>query len=922
MIRLLIAHLHLLLLFGSPIGLAKSAVEEGLFNKLLAPGPLLEGHKDLEHGDCLKCHEATKGVPNHTCLNCHKEIRQSVNEKDSFHGKHKETCIKCHSDHKGRKYDSVIVNKKSFNHHSTGFELKGAHGSISCESCHTAKRNGKAIRPHDTRYFGLKNDTCIGCHKKDEPHRYPPPLDKRECSVCHSEKTWKNATFDHKKLTGYPLNGSHNKLECKDCHKTLPNKSIQYKFPELKSQGCKTCHADYHGFLEEKSHKIGALARCQACHSETSWKAPIAFNHQTQTAYPLTGEHKKVACFECHTTQSGSKESKGPNVARIYDFPTLESKTCETCHKSPHPNDPKSLFRTKPCASCHTTEDWKKGLFNGKGFDHGTTRFPLTGDHARLSCNQCHLKDGKEVYKFPHAEKKFCVTCHATPHKGQFEAKFVEKSCASCHTTSDFKNRLKFDHNETSFKLTGNHLRIENQCLKCHIPTKKMLSTKPPKPAGKFIFAGESKGYCTECHSNVHKGQFSNRVNTSDCRTCHTTKTFTDFLEFDHKKTRFPLTGAHTKVDNCVDCHIKTAKMLPTKPPKPAGRFVFQGVENGFCSNCHKNVHAKQFSAEFSKRPCKECHGTQTFTKRLAFNHGETSFKITGAHEKIENSCVKCHIKTSNFLPTDPPVPAGQYQFDHKSTGYCESCHKSEHKGQFRDKFSSQPCVKCHTQMTFQKRTAFDHNKTNFDLHGKHIGVACKECHTPTEKKFKTPPYHKKGQYIFESLASKECALCHKDVHNGKYGKKCTACHSEEGWARGSQFHSDLQLSGVHLLLQCADCHKEQRELSGVGQDCKTCHIKDDIHHGTQSDCGSCHSQHFWSVTKFSHSLTDFPLRGVHRLLHCNDCHGGGVYEGKSAECISCHQDSASKVAFPNHNLPGFETCSDCHNQFMFKGVK
>ncbi len=922
MTRYIILGLSLVLLMWSQAGLPKGGVEEGIFNKLLAPGPLMEGHKDLEHGDCLKCHEATKGVPKDNCLLCHKEINQSVKEQNSFHGKHKETCIKCHSDHKGRKHDTTNVNKKEFNHGATSFILKGAHANLNCEKCHTAKRTGKPIRPNDIRYFGMKNDTCIGCHKKDDPHRYPPPLDKKECNLCHNESSWKKATFDHKALTGYGLNGSHSRLECKDCHKPQANKTIQYKFPELKTQGCKTCHADYHGFREEKSSKMGALGKCLACHTETNWKHPISFSHQTQTDYPLTGEHKKVSCFECHITKSGSKESKATNVARVYEFPTLQSKTCETCHKSPHPNDPKSVFRTKPCSSCHSTEGWKRGGFGGSGFDHSATRFPLTGDHATLKCNQCHLKNGKDIYKFPNAEKQFCITCHATPHKGQFQPKYVDQSCASCHSTMDFKKLLKFDHNTTTFKLTGSHLKIENQCQKCHIPTKKLLNAKPPRPAGKFMFAGESKGYCAECHTNVHKGQFSSRVNTSDCRTCHTTKAFTDLLAFDHKKTRFPLTGAHAKVGECSQCHTKTNKMLATKPPKPAGRFVFPDAENGFCSNCHKNVHVKQFSAEFSRRPCRECHVTQSFTKRLPFNHEETSFKITGAHEKIQNTCVKCHIKTQNFLATEPPVPAGLYRFAHKSTGYCEACHKSEHHDQFREKFSSQPCKKCHTQTTFQKRYAFDHSKTNFELHGKHIGVACKECHKPTDKKFKTPPYHKKGQFIFESLGSKECALCHKDVHNGKYGKKCTNCHTEEGWGQGSQFHSDLQLSGVHLLLQCSDCHKNQRELSGVGQDCKTCHIKDDIHRGTQGECMSCHTQHFWSVTKFSHSLTDFPLRGIHRLLPCNDCHAGGVYEGKSGDCISCHQDNASRVTFPNHSLPGFEVCSDCHNQFMFKGAK
>jgi hypothetical protein len=63
-------------------------------------------------------------------------------------------------------------------------------------------------------------------------------------------------------------------------------------------------------------------------------------------------------------------------------------------------------------------------------------------------------------------------------------------------------------------------------------------------------------------------------------------------------------------------------------------------------------------------------------------------------------------------------------------------------------------------------------------------------------------------------------------------------------------------------------------------------------------------------------------LRGAHRLLPCDSCHVGGVYQGKSPECASCHRDAADQVVMPNHKLPGFEQCADCHNEFMFRGAR
>src|SRR4051812_12799246 len=49
----------------------KGEASEGLLNKLLAPGQLIEGHKNLEHSRCLDCHEPRKGVPDSKCLKCH-----------------------------------------------------------------------------------------------------------------------------------------------------------------------------------------------------------------------------------------------------------------------------------------------------------------------------------------------------------------------------------------------------------------------------------------------------------------------------------------------------------------------------------------------------------------------------------------------------------------------------------------------------------------------------------------------------------------------------------------------------------------------------------------------------------------------------------------------------------------------------------
>jgi hypothetical protein len=69
----------------------------------------------------------------------------------------------------------------------------------------------------------------------------------------------------------------------------------------------------------------------------------VAFNHDTQTAYPLTGKHKQVDCESCHRTP----------VKGEIDISTR----CITCHAADDKH--RGSFGTS-CERCHTTEDFSK----------------------------------------------------------------------------------------------------------------------------------------------------------------------------------------------------------------------------------------------------------------------------------------------------------------------------------------------------------------------------------------------------------------------------------------------------------------------------------------------------------------------------------------------------------------------------------
>jgi hypothetical protein len=234
--------------------------------------------------------------------------------------------------------------------------------------------------------------TCIACHAKDDVHR---GNNGRNCAMCHSPVSWSRVSFNHDKSTRFPLRGAHRRVPCAACH-TRP---VAVFKPPMTCAGC-------HG--RQDPHR-GELGRdCAACHGNDRWRPVPLFSHD-RTRFPLTGAHARVACTSCH-------RDKRFQAAGM---------TCSSCHfDTVH----RGRFGTPAnCASCHSTATWR-----GARFDHNRTRFPLTGRHARLTCNACHIANARSM-RLP----TNCVGCHKAddPHEGRFGER-----CEQCHTsTQSFK---------------------------------------------------------------------------------------------------------------------------------------------------------------------------------------------------------------------------------------------------------------------------------------------------------------------------------------------------------------------------------------------------------------------------------------------------------------------------------------------------
>jgi hypothetical protein len=177
--------------------------------RLVKPGFLTASHTKYED-DCAQCHDAfKKKSQNNLCLNCHKEVAADLKNNHGFHGasgyvKEKQ-CKSCHTDHKGREFNIVHVDKEAFSHDETGFSLSGAHSraNVTCEACHLQGKKYRAA-PKD----------CLSCHANNDTHKGQLGTN---CASCHKETFWKDTYFDHKK-TKFPLEGRHQKLACNACH--------------------------------------------------------------------------------------------------------------------------------------------------------------------------------------------------------------------------------------------------------------------------------------------------------------------------------------------------------------------------------------------------------------------------------------------------------------------------------------------------------------------------------------------------------------------------------------------------------------------------------------------------------------------------------------------------------------------------------
>jgi hypothetical protein len=232
---------------------------------------------------------------------------------------------------------------------------------------------------------------------------------------------------------------------------------------------CFGCHQ------KDDKHKTNLGKECADCHNAQDWKTTEGRFKHDKTKFQLRNAHAAptVKCVACHK-----------DLTSYRNTPLL----CISCHKK---DDKHETQLGDKCESCHNDKAWK-----GTTFNHGKSRFPLTGRHIIAECKKCH-----ETLRYKDAPRD-CYSCHKKEdkHKQIFGVK-----CESCHNTRAWTT-WSFNHDtQTKYRLESSHIKVA--CESCH---------KQVAPSGKD--AAPLGSACVSCHrkDDTHNGGFGPR-----CDQCH-----------------------------------------------------------------------------------------------------------------------------------------------------------------------------------------------------------------------------------------------------------------------------------------------------------------------------------------------------------------------------------------------------------------
>jgi Cytochrome c7 and related cytochrome c len=348
--------------------------------------------------------------------------------------------------------------------------------------------------------------------------------------------------------------------------------------------------------------------------------------------------------------------------------------------------------------------------------------------------------------------------------------------------------------------------------------------------------------------------------------------------DFNHLKTGFPLTGAHTRVE-CETCH--------------AGG-LFKGTATD-CAGCHSPgrrvvAPAKSLNHMPTNAACNICHTNTVTFIGARFNH-------MGVQPK---ACATCH---------NGRVATGKITGHIQTTHSCDSCHRTS--AWIPAGFDHAPplatCASCHS------------------IPANHVpvpaGVSCDSCHKSGFATFLGAVYDHVGSGVLPGT----CATCHI---TGQYGAKrktanhiptgnisCDACHANyASFIAPTMNHSVVEAAQI----KCSSCHNGSFTSEGAflgGAKAKTPN-----HPVTTAECGTCHlgRSSFLGGAAFNHAgVTPGSCASCHNGINAIGKTNTPTHNGTIASCDTCHGTANGYTSFAgaafNHTGVVAGTCGTCH---------
>lgn len=168
------------------------------------------------------------------------------------------------------------------------------------------------------------------------------------------------------------------------------------------------------------------------------------------------------------------------------------------------------------CRSCHSEASWQP-LFLVDA--HRRAQFPLSGRHATLPCEECHVEKRDRTFT---RTALGCVDCHrgdvARASSTTIDHRALGTTCQSCHVPTAFVPARLPPH-EACFPLAGT-IHAPVRCAECHV-SRALVGAR-------LTGACRSLVRCADCHEHAkdrtdrqHRGVVGYAHASDKCAACH-----------------------------------------------------------------------------------------------------------------------------------------------------------------------------------------------------------------------------------------------------------------------------------------------------------------------------------------------------------------------------------------------------------------